>query len=197
MAAILVAVEREADLSAAFARLGNGHGRASAQRWRAAAMVTGSTFDPVEAKIRGRQLLRGLEPAISRTVGTVRTASRCGLALEEPHEISGGWALKSTCTRREGICDHEERIKLDLERWRNASDALANSVREADRKIGSLGQTMASTPSLRTGVNCYGRTGDLAIALDCRSDELLVTTDKSFELIGQAMGFAVRVIPVR
>jgi hypothetical protein len=198
VSAILDAIDEEPDLSSAFARLGVGHGRAPAQRWRAAAMITGSaeTFDPVEVKIRGRQLLRGLEATLRRTVEVIRTTSGCGLALEEPRETAGEWKLKIRCKRGEGICDHQQRITLDLTRWNSASGALALSTADSYRKMGKLGQEMAVTPSLRTGVNCYGRTGDLAIALDCRSDEVLVTTDKGFEIIGPAMGFTVLVIPV-
>jgi hypothetical protein len=197
---LVEAVDNEPDLSAAFARLGNGYGRTSSQRWRAAAMVTGSagSFNAVETKIRGRQLLRGLDSRLRRGVGDVRSSSSCGLAREQPHEGGDGrWRIKDTCKRGEGICAHESRLGRDVARWRSGADALARNEDPALRKMGKTGQEMAARPQVRTGVNCYGRTGDLAIALDCRANELLVTTDASFEVIAQGMGFTIHRISIR
>lgn len=198
---IVEAVEKEPDLAAVFARLGVGFGaREGFQRWRAAALVTGrsDTFSAQLAKVRGRQVLRDVDAALGRSVASVRAPSRCGLAVAQPRQSAeSGWTVKDTCKRREGICDHEGRLGRDLARWRKGAHSLAESSDNSLRKMGRTGLTMADEPDKRTGVNCYGKTGDLAIALDCQADELLVTTDKSFETMRQAMGFAVQRIPVK
>jgi len=46
----------------------------------------------------------------------------------------------------------------------------------------------------RKGKNCFGAKGlggDISIALECRDDEILLTTDESFERIGPAIGIHV------
>lgn len=197
---LLESVETEPDLSAALARLGVGFGRSSSQRWRAAALVTAgsNSFNATDVGIRGRQVLRGLDATFKRSVGNVRSSSECGLAAQQPRQdASGTWTIKDTCKRREGICDHEARLGRDVRRWRAGAAALAESDETSLRKMGKTGLEMATDPASRTGVNCYGRTGDLAIALDCRPDEVLVTTDASFETMRKAMGFAVQRIPVK
>jgi hypothetical protein len=91
----------------------------------------------------------------------------------------------------EGICRHEERLDDDLASWNRGSSALVGSPNDALRSMGKLADEMRASPGLRTGKNCYARTGDLSIALDCHPDETLVTTDHSFETIGPALGLTV------
>jgi hypothetical protein len=193
--AFIEALESEPDLSAALARLSFGWGREPTQRLRATALVcAGSTrLDVTDAKIRGRQLLRGGGDVLfAQVVGDLRNSSRCGLAQEKPTQAPDGmWELKTTCKRREGICDHENRIATALGRWRAGASALASSTSPGLRQMGQRGVTMAADPVMRTGVNCYGKTGDLAIALDCDPHETLVTTDASFEVLASAMNFSV------
>jgi hypothetical protein len=197
---VLEAVEEEPDLSAVLSRLGRGFGRAQSQRLRALALIVGTsqTLDTADARIRGRRLLRGeADRLFHRVVGTLRAGSECGLAVQQPTvDPDGRWTMKITCQRREGICRHEERLGQDAPRWSAGARALKESETASHRNVGRKGVEMASTPRLRTGVNCYGVTGDLAIALDCRAGEELVTTDAIFEVMAPAMGFTVQRIPV-
>lgn len=197
---VLEAVEEEPDLSAVLSRLGHGFGREPSQRLRALGLIVGrsQSLDTADARIRGRRLLRGeADRLFHRVVGTLRTGSDCGLAVQEPApDPNGRWTMKITCQRREGICRHEERLGKDAARWSAGARDLMKSEDASHRKIGRKGLEMASRPELRTGVNCYGGTGDLAIALDCRAGEELVTTDAIFDVMAPAMGFTVQRIPV-
>jgi hypothetical protein len=196
---ILEAAEEEDDLSAAVARLGRGFGREPSQRLRALALaVAGSERLDVETMaIRARELLRGdASRRFRRTVALVRQRSECGLARARPHQDEGAWKLKATCVIREGICRHEGRIADDLVRWTSGAEVLRGSEDEKLRRMGETAKRMADAPRERTGRNCYGRTGDLAIAVDCEPDEVLVTTDGSFEVMAEALGFTVEKIPV-
>lgn len=193
--AVRDASESQQDLAAMFMKLAAGFGRQQSQRLLALAMVTrgSSTVDLDEINIRARQLLRGDAVRIfEKAVSEIRVNSSCGLATERPQLTSSGrWELKTTCRKGEDICDHDDRIGSDLARWRDGAIALEQADDEPLRRMGKTASGMASDPSTRTGKNCYARTGDVAIALDCR-DETLVTTDKSFVVLGEAMGFPVR-----
>jgi hypothetical protein len=196
---ILEAVEEEPDLSAAVSRLGGGFGREPSQRLRVLAGLIGnsSALDVADVRIRGRRLMRGESNRLfHRMVGALRAASECGLAIQEPAlDSDGRWTMKITCKRREGICEHEARIERDLHRWTAGAQELKASDSAAHRKLGTKALEMAAEPELRTGVNCYGKTGDLAIALDCRPGEELVTTDASFDVMAEVMDFTVNRIP--
>jgi hypothetical protein len=197
---LIESVEQEPDLGSALARLGVGYGRAGAQRWRAAALIVGGSesFNATDTRIRGRQQLRTLDSTLRRSVGTLRTSSQCGLAVQQPREKPDRtWTIKDTCKRGEGICDHEDRIGRDAARWTAGAHALVASGNDSLAKLAKTALKMAANPEIRTGVNCYGRTGDLAIALDCRRGEVLVTTDASFDTMAPAMGFTVHRLPVK
>lgn len=191
----LEAVEHEPDLAAVLRRMGIGYGREPSQRWLVAALLVASsdTLDIADIKIRARRMLRGESKRLLRQrLGELRSSSSCGLAVQEPTlGPDGTWVMKTTCQRGEGICQHEDRLGHDLARWRAGAIALRDSEKADHRKMGTRGVEMADDPPKRTGVNCFGRTGDLAIALDCRSEERLVTTDASFAVMAEAMGFSV------
>jgi hypothetical protein len=196
--AFLEAVENEPDLSAVLRRMGFGYGREASQRWMAAALLCAGSdnLGIADIKIRCRRLLRGdIDRILQGSIGTLREASACGLARQEPTQgRDGRWQLKDTCKRREGICNHEQRLGRDMGRWRTAASALSVSEDASLRRMGKVATEMADDAVRRTGVNCYGKTGDIAIALDCSSKERLVTTDKSFMQLGDRMGFRVVLI---
>lgn len=193
--AVREASESQQDLAAMFKKLAAGFGRQQAQRLLALAMVTrgSSMTDLDEINMRARQMLRVDAVRIfERTASEIRTNSSCGLAEQRPQLTSAGkWEMKTTCRKGEGICDHERRIESDVARWKDGATALEQTDDDSLRKMGKAATGMALEPSARTGKNCYARTGDVAIALDCQG-ETLVTTDKSFEVLGEAMGFPVR-----
>lgn len=197
--ALTVAAEQEPDLAAVLGSLAAGHGREAAQRVRALAMCIGTSDDlnRKEIAIRAQQLVRCDAASRLHTIaGEIRRTSECGLATATPTaDPQGGFALKDTCRRREGICRHEARVEADLQQWRDATQALVASAVNGHRRMGHVAEQMADEPEMRTGRNCYAKTGDVQIALDCRPDEELVTTDRSFDELGRAIGFTVRRLP--
>jgi hypothetical protein len=186
------AADTEPDVSALLSRMALGYFRQPAQRLRALAIIVGgsSTTDMVAIKVRAGQLLRGdAERLLRASVSAVKRTSDCGLAKQVAQQTPSGWTLKVTCKKREGICGHEERIEQQLARWRAGAAALRASDRYAT--MGTVAEQMAASPRDRTGSNCFNKTGDLAIAMDCNEGDVIVTTDRSFETMAQAMNFGV------
>jgi hypothetical protein len=78
-----------------------------------------------------------------------------------------------------------------------AAAALKLATDAGHRKMGTHAQNVMAKPDLldRKGKNCWGPAGlggDISIALECGSEEKLLTTDKSFEVIGTALGIDVQ-----
>lgn len=195
--AIDVATRIEPDLGAALARLARGFGREPAQRLRVLGMCVGDQLDRTEMRLRAQQLIRADgQSRFHSVVGEVRRTSDCGLATQQPvARPDGGWDLKTTCRKREGICRHEQRLSTDAQQWGAGADALKSAESADLRSMGRIAQQMRDRADQRTGRNCYAKTGDLAIALDCKREETLVTTDHSYQVIGPALGIRIRRIP--
>jgi hypothetical protein len=201
---LVTALDEEPDLAAAISRLNVGRGREQSQRLLALSMATTNSDSLVSddnlaktiVRTRAQQLLRGDgQRRFDRVVGDLRTASACGLAAANATQKDGAWQLKMTCTWDEGICVHADHVEDRLAAWSAGAEALRRSNNESHTKLGRVGQEMAESRRKRTGKNCYARSGDLAIALDCAADEELVTTDGSFEVLGPVMGFNVVRLP--
>jgi len=137
----------------------------------------------------------GVDHLIEQVASEVRTPSECPLATAVP-VLESGWQLRTTCKRGEGICARVDRVSADLERWTAGAEALLESDSPEYKRMGRLAVTMANEPDKRTGKNCYASTGDLAIALDAHPGDEVVTTDRSFEVLGPAMGLVVHVVGV-
>lgn len=194
---LLVALREEPDLPAVLGRLSQGFGREPSQRLRALGLCAGpDSLDRTEMEIRARQILRvEIDRYVDEIVGEIRRPSECPLAANDPYqEVGGEWRIDWTCRRNAGICDRVERIGGDIARWDAGAAALVASDRGDYRRQGQAARRMSAEPDYRTGKLCYQSTGDLGIALDARSGEELVTTDRSFTVICAPLGLTVRLV---
>jgi hypothetical protein len=185
------------DLGDVFARLSQGWGRQPGQRLRVLAMLANQLRDssPTELRLRALQLLRcGSAQMFAHHVQEVRNGSDCGLAKNEVRRgRDGRYSLVDKCQRKEEICRQDQYIEDDVAAWQSASKGLVeHSSRSSDQNMGKLGLQLVTEPAKRKGKNCYGRTGDISIALECRPDETLLTTDASFEAMAKEAEITVR-----
>jgi hypothetical protein len=184
------------ELRDVWARLSQGYGRAQGQRMRTLAMLSGQSLDVDSLAIRAEMFLRsGADVLFRNSVGVLRDGSQCGLAREPVTvEPSGRRKLKTTCKRGECVCDQPNFLAGEEARVAAATTALRqhDEYRTAARRAAEA----MNNPNLlaRTGKNCWGPGGlggDISIALECARDETILTTDKSFDVIGPAVGVAV------
>jgi hypothetical protein len=189
--------EGQEDLGSIFAKLSQGWGREAGQRLRILALLAGQNryVSTVELRLRARLLLRSSSRLMfGHHVDEVRDASGCGLARREVEALrTGRLTLVDKCRRTDQICRQDRFIEERKEYWQDASQALVDhATRKSDQKMGKLGLEIAAKPLQGKGKNCYGRTGDISISLECDSDETVLTTDQSFEAIAKGRGFAVK-----
>jgi hypothetical protein len=137
-------------------------------------------------RIRARMMFRA-------GVATIRDGTNCDVARRRPHFNGGKWHYKPQCKKSDDICDQPAFLALRRERAERAAQALLVSKRKSDRKMGenALDALQKATPGATKGKACHadgGIGGDIAIALECEQDEVLLTTDESFDLICPALG---------
>jgi hypothetical protein len=193
---LLTALEEEPDLPAVLGRVSQGFGREPSQRLRALGLCCGPLeFNIVEARVRARQVLRvEIGRLVDQIVSEVRAPSACPLATNKPYMQADRWKIDSTCKRGAGICRRVEYLEQESSRWQAGADALAESESPDYRRLGRVGREMARDATRRTGKNCYQLTGDLAIALDGAAGDEVVTTDRSFTVLGPPMGLQVHLV---
>lgn len=186
--------EGDRDLPSLLARLSQGYGRSPGQALRVLSMlVAGEKVDGAVSS-RARLYMRTLARKLfERQINVIRDGSDCALARNEPVEDGEGrWTLVHRCKKTDEICRQVDFIGGQEDRARAAGEALVQqSDRSQDKKMGQTVLAGLKAPMDRKGVNCYGKTGDVSIALECGGDETLLTTDKSFDVIGPALGLAV------
>lgn len=179
------------DLGDLFARLGQGYGRAANSRLRVLSLLSaGSTEAQIgDIKTRAKAMIRyQSEVLFVDKIDTVRDGSECGLATNEvvKNLVVGRYELVDRCTRDQDICRQPAEIESKLTRFAAVGTALA-----AVSKYQRLGKTVreaAASALLRKGKNCYSVLGDVSIALDCADEEVLLTTDESYDVICPAIG---------
>lgn len=177
-----------------YSSLAQGGGRSPGQRLRLLSMLSGGETSTETLGIRARTFLRSESKALFEAgLDDVRDGSECGLAREVPRRKKGRWELKTLCKKAECQCRQDDFLEGRLADARSAASALdVDTARPHDRKTGKAAlKILSSKPKLdRKGKNCWGGTlgGDISIALECASNETLLTTDQSFELICPALG---------
>ena len=90
------------------------------------------------------------------------------------------------CKKTEQICRQVEFIEERQDQAGRTAEALVKNSppdRKRDRQMGETVLKGLKAPADRKGVNCYGRTGDVSIALECGGKETILTTDRSYEVI--------------
>jgi hypothetical protein len=191
---ILNALRTSSEMRDVYARLAQGRGRSPGQRLRVLAMLAGGELTTDTLGIRARTFLRSQSRALfEASVDDVRNGSDCGLAKELPRLRSGQWELKTTCKKTECECRQPDFLSDQSPRGERAARALDDpGAREPDRKMGRTADKIlrSGRPLDRKGKNCWGGTlgGDISIALECGSDEVLLSTDESFNFICRALG---------
>lgn len=192
------------DLGSLFARLSQGWGRKAGQRLRVLSLVTGNEqdIDAGAVETRVRALLRYQSRVYFHSqVDDVRDGSECGLA-ENVVASKGGKLVfvnpstsRERCQKNDVICRQDSDLENKRDRLRMASDALVASTDANHRRSGRVGHDAVRTARDRKGQNCYRYLGDISIALECGQDEVLLTTDRSFEVMAPALGIQVRRLP--
>jgi hypothetical protein len=147
----------------------------------------GGDWTKDELRLRARHMLDfRSEQMFRKDMAAIHSSSRCGLAENEVAPDQGGiYALKSTCKKSEDICRQPDAIEDEVDRWTAGAKALKQS--SAHEAMGETALKMASSRNERKGRNCYAKTGDLAVAMDCPEGETLLTTDRSFEVMESAI----------
>jgi hypothetical protein len=195
----LRAAENRADV---VADLSKGFGRAASRHWVVAEWVMAAETDLRVIEMRARDFLRVRARAAFRAgVATVRDGTACGVAKRRAAENTRTREFKYDfrCKKTDEICHQPAFFQQDLERARAAARALAESKREQDAEMGKKAMAILDQPAGPDykGKACWaakGLGGDICIALECAADEMLVTTDSSFELICPAIGRSHRFV---
>jgi hypothetical protein len=186
----------EEDLGTIFARLSQGWGREAGQRLRILSMLAGGNrrVSTAELRLRARQVLRATSKEMfEHHLDEIRDGSECGLARNRVQPVRGGrLVLVDKCKRTDQICRQDRFIEEQSADWTSSSKGLIDHAeRKTDRNMGQLGLEIADDPPLGKGKNCYGRTGDISISIECAPTETLLTTDRSFEAIAKGRGISV------
>ena len=168
-------------------RLIQGHGREGNRRILVLFSLMkegkGGDWTTDELRLRAHHMLRFRSEEMFRGgIAAVHDSSECGLVNNKvAPDQAGLYTLKTTCKKSEQICRQPDAIEEELARWTAAAKKLQESP--AHESMGKTGLKMASTRTERKGRNCYEKTGDLSIAVDCPPDATVLTTDKSFEVM--------------
>jgi hypothetical protein len=176
-------------------KLSLGYGRAAARAMQVTHWITGSDttdFRIVAKRLDDFQRIRA-RAMFKSGIGTVRDGTNCDVARRRPRLRAGTWRYKPQCKKTDDICDQPAFLAARKERAERAAKALLASERKADRGMGenALTALRGGRPEATKGKACHadkGIGGDIAIALECEEEEVLLTTDESFDLICPALG---------
>lgn len=168
-------------------------GRDGVRRWQVTEWVMGSDTDlkAVEMRAAHYQRIRA-RVQFRASISTVRDGTECSVAAREPYVQSGSWGYDEMCRKSEDICAQPSFLKGQRARALLAATALEGSDRPADRDMGARAKKNLEDSDVRAtkGMACHGGGGlggDICIALECGADEVLLTTDASFELLCPAL----------
>jgi hypothetical protein len=172
-----------------------GWGREAARHWQVTHWITGSDmtdFAIVEKRLDDFQRVR--QRAMFRaSIDIVRDGTNCDVTRRLARERDGKWHYRPTCKKDDDICDQANFLKANMDGARKAAAALETSDRKPDAKMGKKATHALNAIDAdgTKGEACHGAGGiggDIAIALECAADEILITTDASFALICPALG---------
>jgi hypothetical protein len=176
-------------------RMTKGYGRAPSRNWLITNLISEpDTTDLEEIEMRAEDFHRARAGALFKVgVDTIRDGTQCEVATRRPGFGGGKWNYRATCRKDENICVQPQFLTGNLNRALAAARALETSNRDADKKMGKKARLALENQSddSTKGAACHGANGiggDICIALECASDETLLTTDQSFDLICPALG---------
>jgi hypothetical protein len=126
----------------------------------------------------------------------VRDGSECQLAQNQVYRhSSGSLRLEWRCRKYEDICEQEAFIAARDPQYRAVGKALRDNSptdRKGDIAMGAAAVAAPDSPRDAKGKVCYSVLGDVSIAMECGDAEEILTTDRSFDTIGPALGIKVR-----
>jgi len=176
-------------------RMTKGYGRAPSRNWLVTNLISQpDTANLEEIEMRAEDFHRARAGALFKVgIDTIRDGTQCEVARRRPEFRSGTWSYRATCRKEENICVQPQFLAANLNRALAAARALETSGRDADKKMGKKARLALEDKrdDSTKGVACHGSNGiggDICIALECESDETLITTDQSFDLICPALG---------
>lgn len=171
--------------------------RAIGRRWQVTEWIMSSETNLrlVEMRAKNYQRIRARVEFMAG-VETLRDGTECGVAKRKPYRRKNNWKYDEQCKKTDAICIQPDFLAQRHDRALAAAVALEASDRPDDREMGERARKAleSSEPNATKGKACHaakGIGGDICIALECGDDEVLVTTDKSFELICPALGLEV------
>ncbi len=175
--------------------MSKGFGREAARNSKVMHWITGSDttdFALVEKRLDDFQRIRA-RVMFNFFVDTIRDGTECGIVERRPYSKSARWRYDDTCKKTDAICIQPDFLSNNIDRARAAAAALEGSSRPDDADMGrkATSALAGNTANATKGKACHaarGLGGDICIALECASDEILLTTDASFDLICPAIG---------
>ncbi len=195
LAALSKALWTAEDYTDVVRALSKAYGRKASQRWQVLNVVTENKtadLDEVAARLEDYRRIRAR--AMWRTgLREVRDGTKCEVARRRLEHDGGRWAYRDTCRKIEEICEQPSFLEANRDRAEAAAEALLKSEREGDQKMGKKALNALADEDRRStkGAACHGGGGiggDICIALECDEQEVLVSTDASFDLICPALG---------
>jgi hypothetical protein len=194
--AVLNACQGAEDVGDVRARLRQAFGRKPGQNWLTFDMIGAESADVFEIEIRAEQFLRTRADALFELdVDEIRDGSECMLAKESAHQevVSGRWWIRQICKREECDCNQVAFTDSEAARVDQAAAALAASSTSGHKRMARIAREAMAAPdkTKRKGTTCWGGNGlggDISIALECREDETLIATDRSYDEICPAIG---------
>jgi hypothetical protein len=167
--------------------------RAIGRRWQVTEWIMSNEADLrlVEMRAKNYQRIRARVEFMAG-VNTLRDGTDCEVARRKPYRHKNNWKYDEQCKKTEDICVQPDFLAQKRDRAMAAAIALEASDRSDDREMGKKARKAIedSNPRATKGKACHaakGIGGDICIALECAEDEVLLTTDKSFELICPAL----------
>lgn len=194
---ILNASQGAVDRADVAARLRSGFARAPSRRWMVFEMAaSGGDLDEVRAG--ARDLMRVKARAMLRArVDVLRDGSGCPIGKRAARtDRQGRLSYLSTCRKTEQICTQADFLAQEKARALRAAGQLADSApRAADRRMGREARRALTSgdPASVKGKACWGSRGlggDISIALECAENEVLLTSDQSYDTICPALGMS-------
>jgi hypothetical protein len=181
-------------------RLSQGWGRTPGHRLRVMAMIAGgdTALDLDYMEMRAEALLRyEADIFFHDQIDVVRDGSECGLARNVVRRGPGGRREyvnpvtgSEWCKKSDTICVQDQDLGAKTKELESAALALLQSPDH--KKMGEAALRAVKDPKQRKGKVCFTQLADTSITLECKPNEKILTTDRSFEVIAPALGLMVR-----
>ncbi|MFQ6032256.1 MAG: hypothetical protein ACE5K2_04975 [Candidatus Zixiibacteriota bacterium] len=182
------ALEQEENISEALAQLAKSYGRHSSRYLLILSVILRErrtlnkekTLEILSRYIRWdlrRRFYRGIDHVIDET--------QCPLSVKEPVFENGFYSLDVTCRKGENPCKVSELIRENLEDVKKIFEALKGAP-SAKGMVELLGKVVED-PKEMDGRTCQ-LLGDVVIVLEAPRDTPILTTDRLYRLICEAIG---------